>query len=219
MARPMISRPPPRRRHRDVEMTALVSSANHWPRRGGPSCRASAGVTAAPGTNCGSPGAVRRISAGAEPAEHVEARGLLLVVLQLGDRHQIERARAGRVHAVQRHEALAVRVRQRPQQHAVDDGEDRRGRADPDGKRDHCEQRDAGRRFPGGPGLGEGRQHVAVTLARSRTALQPAADCQHALLPTCDPARCHWLSVMSESKFSSWKLQPAVGLEPPDYSS
>ena len=42
-----------------LEMTALVSSANHWPRSGGPSCRASAGVTAAPGTNCGSPGAVR----------------------------------------------------------------------------------------------------------------------------------------------------------------
>ena len=97
------------------------------------------------------------VSAGAEPAEHVEARGLLLVVLQLGNRHRHERARLGRARAVQRHEALAVRVGQRPQQHAVDDGEDRRGRADPDGKRDHCEQRDAGRRFPGGPGLGEGR--------------------------------------------------------------
>jgi hypothetical protein len=55
MVLPMISRPPPRRRHREVEMTALVASTNHWPRRGEPSCRTSAGVTAAPDTNCGSP--------------------------------------------------------------------------------------------------------------------------------------------------------------------
>ncbi len=182
MALPMMSRPPPRRRQRALEMTALLSSANHWPRSGGPSSRARAGVTAVPGTNCGSPGAVSWYRPAAEPAERVEARGLLLVVLQLGNRHRHERARRCRARAVQRHEALAVRVGQRPQQHAVDDGEDRRGRADPDGKRDHCEQRDAGRRFPGGPGLGEGRQHVAVTLARSRTAFQPAADCQHAMI-------------------------------------
>ena len=97
------------------------------------------------------------VSAGAEPAERVEARGLLLVVLQLGHRHRPRRARVGRDHAVQRNEALAVRVRQRPQQHAVDDGEDRRGRADPDGKRDHGEQGDARRRLPRGPSLGEGR--------------------------------------------------------------
>ncbi len=25
---------------------------------------------------------------------------------------------------------------------------------------------------------------------------QPAADCQHALLPTCYPARCHWLATI-----------------------
>ena len=36
---------------------------------------------------------------------------------------------------------------------SLDDGEDRGGRADADGKRDRCEQRDAGRRFPGGPGF------------------------------------------------------------------
>ena len=109
-------------------------------------------------------GRCQLVSAGTEPAEHVEARCLLLVVLQLGNRHRHERARRCRARAVQRHEALAARVGQRPEHHAADDGEDRRGRADADGKRHHCEQCDAGRRFPGGPGLGEGRQHVAVTL-------------------------------------------------------
>ena len=72
--------------------------------------------------------------------------------------------------------------RKRPQQHAVDDGEDRGGRACPDGKRDHREQRDAGSGFPGGAGL-EGGEHLAVTLARSRTARQPAADCSGAISP------------------------------------
>ena len=96
-------------------------------------------------------------SAGAEPAERVEARCLLLVVLQLEHRHRHHRAGLVVLAPYSEHEALAVRVGQRPQQHAVDDGEDGGGRADPDGKRDHGEQRDAGRRFPGGPGLGEGR--------------------------------------------------------------
>src|SRR5688500_1015794 len=146
MALPMMSRLPPRRRHWTLEMTALVSSGNHWPRIGVPSCRARAGVTAAPWTNCGSPAAVRlnravrnqptaaerageggwcrcaldawRLawcrqveSARAEPAEGIEARGLLLVVLQVGHRVPQKRARLVRPRTPYRHEALAARVR------------------------------------------------------------------------------------------------------------
>src|SRR5262249_54296933 len=101
----------------------------------------------------------RRMAASrkAEPPQDAEARGLLVVVRELGRGHSEEDAWLRRLRAEDRDEALAAGVRERAEQHTVDHSKYRRGRADAEGECDDGEHGDGRRRFPGGPRVGEGR--------------------------------------------------------------
>ncbi len=74
--------------------------------------------------------------------ERVEGVRLRAVVVQLLNRDADRRAAGERRRFAHEHEAIAVRIRQRLQQNAVDEAEDRSVRADAERQREHGEQRE-----------------------------------------------------------------------------
>ena len=85
-----------------------------------------------------------RAAAAVVPGDLDERRVAISIVEKVGIRHVAARFIALRVELVHAHQAIRRLVRQRTQEHRVDDGKDRRAPCDAESERDHGGGREAG---------------------------------------------------------------------------